>query len=54
MLLESLSSSSTTSQHMPVFDTPVNSNGRQSDTSANNLSSGNSYMGNYVQCYLEL
>ncbi|XP_075975825.1 unc80, NALCN channel complex subunit isoform X2 [Anticarsia gemmatalis] len=41
---ESVSSSSTTSQHMPAFDTQLNS-GRLSDNSNNNASSGNSNLG---------
>uniref|UniRef100_A0A2A4JBF5 Uncharacterized protein n=1 Tax=Heliothis virescens TaxID=7102 RepID=A0A2A4JBF5_HELVI len=41
---ESLSSSSTTSQHMPTFEAQLNS-GRMSDTSNNNNSSGNSHIG---------
>ncbi|KAJ8724431.1 hypothetical protein PYW08_015905 [Mythimna loreyi] len=41
---ESLSSSSTTSQHMPTFEAQLNS-GRMSDTSNNNASSGNSHIG---------
>ncbi|XP_063893793.1 protein unc-80 homolog [Helicoverpa armigera] len=41
---ESLSSSSTTSQHMPTFEAQLNS-GRLSDTSNNNVSSGNSHIG---------
>lgn len=42
---ESLSSSSTTSQQMPTFDLAINSSGRQSDNSNNNVSSGNSNLG---------
>ncbi|XP_022826040.1 protein unc-80 homolog isoform X6 [Spodoptera litura] len=41
---ESLSSSSTTSQHMPTFEAQLNS-GRMSDNSNNNAGSGNSHMG---------
>ncbi|CAB3250721.1 unnamed protein product [Arctia plantaginis] len=41
---ESVSSSSTTSQHMPAFEVVTNS-GRFSDNSNNNLSSGNSNIG---------
>ncbi|KAH9639426.1 hypothetical protein HF086_002115 [Spodoptera exigua] len=41
---ESLSSSSTTSQHMPTFEAQLNS-GRMSDNSNNNAGSVNSHMG---------